>query len=35
VCVLRGQAVPKIVDSGTRLVTKDNVELFSAGLYGN
>jgi len=32
--VLQGQAVPKIVDSGTMLVTKDNVDLFASGTYG-
>ncbi len=31
---LQGEAVPAIVDSGTMLVTADNVDLFADGVYG-
>ena len=32
---LQGEKVPTLVDSGTMLVTKDNVELFAEGMYGH
>lgn len=31
---IQGEAVPQYVDSGTMLVTKDNVDLFARGIYG-
>lgn len=31
---LQGEEVPVVVDSGTMLVTKDNVDLFADGVYG-
>jgi len=31
---IQGEKVPATVDSGTMLVTKDNVDLFSGGVYG-
>jgi len=32
---LQGEEVPTLVDSGTMLVTKENVELFAEGMYGH
>jgi ribose transport system substrate-binding protein len=34
VTVLEGGEIPELVDSGTMLVTKDNVDLFIDGVYG-